>query len=94
VAPHPPTNFLTLLSLGLVTRIHGSERRGGRAKDWRSSSHIVEPYWFWMAWSRSKIRQVHKRGEYTILHYEHRRRFFLARPSHWHSPYVPKEGIL
>src|ERR1700741_662843 len=55
-------NFLTRLSLGLEIQIHGSERRGRRAKDWRSSSRIVEPYWFWMAWSRSKIRLVHKKG--------------------------------
>ena len=32
-----------------------------KAKDWRSSSHIAEPYWFWMAWSRSKIRLVRKK---------------------------------
>jgi hypothetical protein len=36
-------NFLTRLSLGLEIQIHGSERRGRRAKDWRSSSRIVEP---------------------------------------------------
>src|SRR5271165_3792906 len=56
-----PMNFLTPLSLGLEIQIHGSERRGRRAKDWRSSSRIVEPYWFWMAWSRFKIRPVHKK---------------------------------
>ena len=60
-------NFLTPLSLGLEIQIHGSERRGRRAKDWRSSSRIVEPYWFWMAWSRSKIRLVHKKDGYVIL---------------------------
>ena len=38
-----------------------SERRGRRAKDWRSSSRIVEPCWFWTAWNRSKIRLVHKK---------------------------------
>src|SRR5271157_3895587 len=54
-------NFLTPLSVGLEIQIHGSERRGRKAKDWRSSSRIVEPYWFWMAWSRSKIRLVHKK---------------------------------
>src|ERR1700736_4015398 len=48
-ALRPLMNFWTLLSLGLVTQIHGSERRGRRAKDWRSSSHIVEHYWFWTA---------------------------------------------
>ena len=43
-ALRPQMNFLMLLSLGLVIQIHGSERRGRRAKDWRSSSRIVEPY--------------------------------------------------
>src|ERR1700719_2434107 len=57
----PQMNFLMRLSLGLEIQIHGSERRGRKAKDWRSSSHIVEPYWFWMAWSRSKIRLVRRR---------------------------------
>jgi hypothetical protein len=60
--------FLNLLSFGLATQIHGLARRGRRANDWQSSSHIVEPCLFWTAWSRSKIRLVHKRGEYTILH--------------------------
>src|SRR5580700_1319574 len=60
-------NSLTLLSTGLAIQTHGSERRGRRAKDWRSSSRIVEPYWFWMAWSRSKIRQVHKKDAYVSL---------------------------
>src|SRR4029077_4072467 len=63
----PQMNFLTRLSLGLAIQIHGSERRGRRAKDWRSSSRVVEPYWFWMAWSRSKIRLVHKKDEYVSL---------------------------
>src|SRR5271165_3387893 len=58
-------NFLTRLSLGLAIQIHGSERRGRRAKGWRSSSRIVEPYWFWMAWSRSKTRLVHKKDAYA-----------------------------
>ena len=35
-APPPQMNFLTLLSLGLEIPIHGWERRGRRAKDWRS----------------------------------------------------------
>ena len=35
-ALRPQMNFLTRLSLGLVIQIHGSERRGRRAKDWRS----------------------------------------------------------
>jgi hypothetical protein len=54
-------SFLTLLSLGLAIQIHESERRGKRAKDWRNSPHIVEHYWFWTAWSRSKTRLVHKK---------------------------------
>src|SRR5215831_4858931 len=40
-------NFLTRLLLGLEIQIHGSERGGRRAKDWRSSSRIVERYSFW-----------------------------------------------
>jgi hypothetical protein len=54
-------NFLMRLSTGLEIQIHESERRGRRAKDWRSSSRIVEPYWFWMAWSLCKIPLVHKK---------------------------------
>src|SRR5271166_1569625 len=54
-------NFLTPLSVGLEIQIHGSERRGRKAKDSRSSSPNAEPYWFWTAWSRSKIRLVHKK---------------------------------
>src|SRR5208282_3054437 len=71
----PRMNFLTLLSLGLGTQIHGWERHGRRANDWRSSSRIVEPYWFWMAWSRSKIRPVHKRDGYASLLF---RRFYAS----------------
>src|SRR4030088_1641003 len=63
----PQMNFLTRLSLGLEIQIHGSERRGRRAKDWRSSSRIVEPYWFWMAWSRSKIRLGRKKDACVSL---------------------------
>src|SRR6202795_3772215 len=63
----PQMNFLMRLSTGLEIQIHGSERRGRRARDSRSSSRIVEPYWFWMAWSRSKIRLVHKKDEYATL---------------------------
>src|SRR4029077_3322775 len=63
----PQMNSLTPLSLGLEIQIHGSERRGRRAKDWRSSSRIVEPYWFWMAWSRSKILLVHKKDACVSL---------------------------
>jgi hypothetical protein len=54
-------NFLMPLSLGLATLIRGTEPPGRRAKDSRSSSRIVEAYWFWMAWSRSKIRLVPKK---------------------------------
>src|SRR5215831_17183132 len=34
----PRMNFLMRLSLGLATQIHGSERRGRKAEDWRSLS--------------------------------------------------------
>src|SRR5271165_1256701 len=67
----PQMNFLTWLSLGLEIQIHGSERRGRRAKDWRSSSRIVEPYWFWMAWSRSKILLGHRKDAYVSLPSRH-----------------------
>ena len=40
---------------------------GERRKTGESSSHIAEPYWFWMAWSRSKIRLVHKKDGCVIL---------------------------
>src|SRR6266446_1787157 len=60
-------NFLTRLLLGLEIQIHGSERRGRKARDWRSSLRIGEPCWFWMAWSRSKIRLGHKKGAYVSL---------------------------
>src|SRR6266478_3467532 len=63
----PQMNFLMRLSLGLEIQIHGSERRGRKARDLRSSSRIVEPYWFWMAWSRSKTRLVHKKDAYVSL---------------------------
>src|SRR5262245_55314947 len=36
-------NFSIQLSIGLVIQIHGSERRGRRARDWQSSSRIAEP---------------------------------------------------
>src|ERR1700729_3784830 len=65
---HPQMNFLMRLSLGLEIRILGWERPGKRAQDSRSSSRIVEPCLFWMAWSRSKIRLVHKKGAYVSLH--------------------------
>src|ERR1700730_4909844 len=63
----PQMNLLTLLSPGLAIPIHGSERRGKKAKDLRSSCPVAEPYWFWMAWSRSRIRLVHKKDGYVSL---------------------------
>src|ERR1700730_6006751 len=63
----PQMNFLMRLSTGLQIQIHGSERPGRRARDSRSSSCIVEPYWFWMVWSRSNIRLVHKKDAYVSL---------------------------
>src|SRR5262245_19568607 len=60
-------NFSMPLSLGLANQIRGLDQPGRRVKDWRSSSRIVEPYWFWMAWSRSKIRPVHKKDGYGSL---------------------------
>ena len=51
-------NSSTPLSLGSAIQIHGSEQHGRRARDSPSSSYIVEPYWFWTVWSRSKIRLV------------------------------------
>src|SRR6202047_766201 len=60
-------NFLMRLSTGLEIQIHGSERLGRKARDWQSSSRIVEPCLFWMAWSRSKIRLVHKKDAYVSL---------------------------
>src|SRR5260370_26381988 len=60
-------NFLMRLSTGLEIQIHASERRGRKAKDWRSSLRIVEPYWFWIAWNRSKTRLVHKKDAYVSL---------------------------
>src|SRR5208337_5376742 len=89
----PQMNLLTRLSLGLGIQIHGSERRGRRANDWRNSSQIVEPYWFWMASNRSKIRLVHKKDGYVSLPY---RRFcasslpsirgFVSLPHGYRSP--------
>src|SRR5215831_11318882 len=60
-------NFSMPLSLGLATQIRGLDQPGRRAKDWLSSSRIVEPYLFWMALSRSKIRLVHKKDGYVSL---------------------------
>ena len=45
----PQTNSLTLPSLGLEIPIHTSERRGKRAKDWRTrdtSSKLIDTGWF------------------------------------------------
>src|SRR5260221_13059233 len=70
-ALRPQMNFLTRLSLGLAIQIHGSEPRGRRAKDWRSSSRIVEPCSFWMAWSPSRIRPVRKKDAYVNLPSRH-----------------------
>jgi hypothetical protein len=61
-------NFWIRLSLGLAIRIHESERHGRRAKDWRSSSRIAEPYWFWMVWSLCKIRLARKKDGYVSHH--------------------------
>src|SRR6516164_685179 len=63
----PQMNFLMRLLLGLETQIRVSEPPGRRAKDWRSSWRIVEPCLFWMAWSRSRIRLVRKKGGYVSL---------------------------
>src|SRR5271157_4919414 len=63
-ALRPQMNLSPRHSLGLEIQIHGSEPPGRRAKDWRSSWRIVEPYWFLMAWSHSKIRLVNKKDAY------------------------------
>src|SRR5262245_3242591 len=60
-------NFLMRRFAGLETQIRGSEPPGRRAKDWRSSWRIAEPYWFWTVWSRSKIRLVHTKDDYGSL---------------------------
>src|SRR5271157_1797106 len=66
-----PMNFLMPLLPGLAIQIHGSEQHGRRAKDWRSWSGIGEPCLFWMGWSRSKIRLVHKKGGYGTRPFRH-----------------------
>ena len=56
-------------ALHLVWRSRSTDRNGmgeGR-KIGEARSRIGEPYWFWMAWSRSKIRLVHKKDGYAIL---------------------------
>src|SRR5580692_2613272 len=65
----PQMNFLTQLSLGFEIQTRGSERHGRRGNGWRSSSRPVELYWFWMAWSRSKIRRGHKKDGYVSLRF-------------------------
>src|SRR6516165_1905386 len=62
-ALRPLMNSLTLLLIGLAIQIHGSEQPGQRARDWRNSSHIVEPCLFWTVWNRFKILLVHKRDD-------------------------------
>ena len=71
VKPLSVLNFLMRLLLGLETQTHGLEQPGRRAKDWQSSSRIVEPCLFWMAWSRSKIRLVRKKGGYGTRPFRH-----------------------
>src|SRR5215469_11157756 len=68
-ALRPPTNFLTLRWVGLEIQIHGLEHRGRRARGSRNSWHNVGPCWFLTAWSRSKIRLVHKKDGYGSLPY-------------------------
>jgi hypothetical protein len=60
-------NFLMRPSFGLEIQIPDSERPGRRARDWRSSLHIVGPYWFSTVWSRSKIRLAPKKDGYGSL---------------------------
>ena len=60
-------NFLTWLWSGLAMLTRDWERRGKRARDWRSSFRIVELYWFLTAWNRSKTLPVHKKDEYVSL---------------------------
>ena len=59
--------FLTLLLLGLVIQIHGPEQHGEGRTIGQAGSRIVEPCWFWMAWSHSKIRLVPKKEGSAIL---------------------------
>src|SRR5260370_1873520 len=50
-----PMNFWMPLFTGLAIQSHGREQHGRKAKDWRSSSGIGEPYLSWMCLSRSQI---------------------------------------
>ena len=63
----PQTSFWTLPYIALAIVTHGSERRGRRANDCRTSSRIVELCWFWMAWTNGKIRMVHYKDGYVNL---------------------------
>src|SRR5215469_9338174 len=63
----PRMNFLMRRSTGLEIQIHASERHGRRARGSRSWSRDVERYWCWTAWSRCKIRLVHKKDDYVSL---------------------------
>jgi hypothetical protein len=65
-ALHPLMNFSTSLLVGLAIQIPKSEPHGKRAKDWRNSSHIVEPSWFWTVWSRFKIHQGPQEGRVRL----------------------------
>src|SRR5215471_19615687 len=56
-----PANRSSACGAEVEIQTHGLERRGRRVKGWPSLPHIVEPCLFWMAWSRSKIRLVHKK---------------------------------
>ena len=40
---------------------------GERRKISEADLALVEPYWFWMGWSRSKIRPVHTKDGSAIL---------------------------
>jgi hypothetical protein len=71
VTLRPQMNSSTLLSLGLEIQIRDSEQRGRRERGWRSSSQIVEPYWFWMAWSRCKTHLGRKRVDCVSLRFKH-----------------------
>src|SRR3974377_1691448 len=55
----PQMNFLTWLSVGLEIQIHGSERRGRKAKGWRSLSGLAEPCLFFVGLGGGKILLVH-----------------------------------
>src|ERR1700693_153200 len=62
-----PMNFWTRPWYGLAMLTRDWVRHGKRAREWRSSFRIVELYWSWTAWNRSKTLQVHKKDEYASL---------------------------